>query len=82
MKSNKIETVAIRRWKGQWACDYNGPEFIHAPGGYVLTFHQGENLYKVEHYDTIDDIIKKYYNIYIWLYPDIRDEKDIILVGL
>ena len=78
----EIETVAIREWKGCWMGGKNILNFSAPSGGYIITFHRGlDHMYKVEHYNTIEEIQKKYPQ-YIWMSPDPRDPSDIVLVGI
>lgn len=77
-----LETVAIRRWHGRWQNGPNAPRAIFPPGGYVLTFHRGDQPpYKIEHYDAVNDILDRYPQI-AWMQPSEQDASDVVLVGV
>lgn len=79
---NRFESVVIREWKGFWAKGPGAPDFTAPAGGFVLTFHQGTNPpHKIEHYDTVEEILGKYPQ-YAWFSRDINDPPDIVLIGI
>jgi len=79
MKTKGFETAVIRRWEGKWEGTAEWSEI--AAGGFVITFHEGFETLKAEHYDTIQEI-KTRYPRYAWMLPMPGDTADVVLVGI